>query len=113
LSGDDVVLHLEGVTLIVAVKQSCDGCRDFVFSPLEELNDTPVVILSATSDINGEWVGATQSIVVAPDVLKELEIRWPPFYVLVDPQERRVITEGVVFAPAQVASEIASFLPPS
>jgi hypothetical protein len=51
--------------------------------------------------------------VVAPDVLKELEIRWPPFYVLVDPQERRVITEGVVFAPAQVASEIASFLPPS
>jgi hypothetical protein len=110
LLGDEVVLHLEGVTLIVAIKQSCDGCRDFVLSPLEDFIDTPVVILSATSDFNGEWVGATHPIVVAPDVLKELEIWWPPFYVLVDPQLRRVITEGVVFAPAQVASEIAPYV---
>jgi hypothetical protein len=110
LRGDEEVRALRGLTLIVAVKQSCDGCRDFVFSNLEELRGTPVVIISATGDLNAEWADAVQPILVAPDVLAELDIRWPPFYVLVDPQERRVVTEGVVFAPAQVASEIAPFL---
>jgi hypothetical protein len=81
-----------------------------VFSSLEELRGTPVVIVSATIDLNAEWADAVQPIMVAPDVLKELEIRWPPFYVLVDPRERRVVTEGVVFAPSQVASEIAPYL---
>jgi hypothetical protein len=110
LRGEKEVRKLEGLTLIVAIKQTCDGCRDFVFSELEELRDTPVVIVSATSDLHDEWAGAVQSILVAPDALKELDIRWPPFYVLVDPQERRVVSEGVVFAPQQVASEIKPFL---
>ena len=110
LRGEKEARKLEGLTLIVAIKQTCDGCRDFVFSDLVELSDTPVVIVSATGDLNAEWVDALQPILVAPDVLKALEIRWPPFYVLVDPQERRVVTEGVVFAPSQVASEIAPYL---
>jgi hypothetical protein len=97
-------------TLIVAIKQSCDGCRDFVFSSLDELSHLPVLILSATGDLNGEWVDAVQPIVVAPGAIAELEIRWPPFYVLVDPKEHRVVSEGVVFGPAQVASEIAPYL---
>jgi hypothetical protein len=44
--------------------------------------------------------------------LVELGIRWPPFYVLIDPAVQRVITEGVVFAPSQVAAEIAPYLAP-
>jgi hypothetical protein len=110
LQGEAIRKKLDGLSLIVAIKQSCDGCRDFVFSTLSELRDLPVLILSATGDVNGEWVDALQSILVAPQVLADLDIRWPPFYVLVDPSQHQVVTEGVVFAPSQVASEIATYL---
>lgn len=110
LQGEAISRTLNGLTLIVAIKQSCDGCRDFVFSTLSELRDLPFVILSATNDLNGEWIDALQPILVAPQVLVDLDIRWPPFYVLVEPQQHQVVTEGVVFAPAQVAAEIAAYL---
>jgi hypothetical protein len=110
LQGEHVTLTMTESTLIVAIKQSCDGCRDFVRSSLRELDGVPVVILSATGDTGEEWVDAVQPILVAPDAIVQLDIRWPPFYVLVDPHERRVISEGVVFGPAQVASEIAPYL---
>ena len=110
LQGEAISRTLNGLTLIVAIKQSCDGCRDFVFSTLSELRDLPFVILSATDDLNGEWIDALQPILVAPQALADLDIRWPPFYVLVEPQQHQVVTEGVVFAPAQVAAEIAAYL---
>jgi hypothetical protein len=110
LQGEAISRRLNGLTLIVAIKQSCDGCRDFVFSTLSELRDLPFVILSATDDLNGEWIDALQPILVAPQALVDLDIRWPPFYVLVEPQQHQVVTEGVVFAPAQVAAEIAAYL---
>ena len=112
LDGDDVKKTLDSVTLIVAIKQSCDGCLDFVRSPLDELSHVAVLIVSATTDMNGEWVDAKHDIVVAPELLVELGIRWPPFYVLVDPGNGRVVTEGVVFAPSQVAEEIAPYVAP-
>jgi len=112
LDGAPFSRTLVGLTLVVAVKQSCDGCRDFIFSELIELPDVPVLILSATGDDNGEWNDSLQEIIVAPQILQELDIRWPPFYVLVDPKQRLVVTEGVVFAPAQVAREIAPHLSP-
>lgn len=110
LDGEPVSKKLDGLSLIVAIKQSCDGCRDFVFSALSEFRDLPVLILSATGDVNGEWVDALQPILVAPQALADLDIRWPPFYVLVDPSQHQVVTEGVVFAPSQVATEIAMYL---
>jgi len=110
LDGAPFSRTLVGLTLIVAVKQSCDGCRDFIFSELNELSDVAVLILSATGDENGEWNESRQQVIVAPEVLKELDIRWPPFYVLIDPEQRLMVTEGVVFAPAQVAKEISSYL---
>lgn len=110
LDGAKISRTLVGLTLVVAVKQSCDGCRDFIFSQLNELSDVSVLILSATGDDNGEWSDSRQQVIVAPLVLKELDIRWPPFYVLIDPEQRLVVTEGVVFAPSQVAREIASYL---
>ena len=108
--GDEVVLALEGITLIVAVKPHCDGCVDFVHSPLDELRDVNVLVVSEFDDHEGEWSNADQRVLVAPESLRELDVRWPPFYVLIDPSTSRVITEGVVFAPAQVAAEIASYL---
>jgi hypothetical protein len=112
LDGDEVTRTLDGLTLIVAIKQSCDGCLDFVTSALDELGHVAVIIVSATIDLNGEWVGAKHEVVVAPELLVELGIRWPPFYVLVDPGNGRVVTEGVVFAPSQVAEEIAPYVAP-
>jgi hypothetical protein len=68
-----------------------------------------VVVVSATRG-DEEWDNARRTIVVAPDLFDELDIRSAPFYVLIDPTSSRVIYEGVIFGPAQVASEIASFL---
>ncbi len=110
LGGESVTHELHGPTLVVAVKSSCDGCRDFVHSDLEELGDVTVLIVSPTDDLLGEWEGAAQPVTVAPDALDALGVRWPPFYVLIDPEEQRVVVEGVVFGPAQVAAEIAPYL---
>lgn len=110
LDGETVTVIFEGLTLLVAVKPSCDGCRDFVQSALHELDRVSVVVVSAVFDDHGEWVGAVRPVIVAPDVLEVLDVKWPPFYVLIDPGPARVVTEGVVFGPAQVAREIAPFL---
>lgn len=112
LSGEEAIVHLSEPTLIVAIKTSCDGCRLFVESDLSELAATAVVVVSATADDTSEWANARQRVLVAPAVLDALEIRWPPFYVLVDPRNRRVLSEGVVFGPGQVAAEIERYLRP-
>ena len=110
LAGEPVTQPLQSLTLIVVIKPACDGCRDFVHSDLAELSLVPVIIVSAQPDLNGEWAGARQRVIVAPEVLADLDIRWPPCYVLVDPVGQRIVTEGVVFNAAQVAVEIAPFL---
>ena len=109
-NGDEVTVALDGLTLIVAIKAHCDGCTDFVHSTLDELRGVKVLVLSESQDLEGEWANAVQPVLVAPDTLRELDVRWPPFYVLVDPATSRVVTEGVVFGPAQVAMEIAPHL---
>jgi len=109
--GDETTIELHGLTLIVAIKSHCDGCSDFVHSPLEELRGVKVLVLSASDDEDGEWSNAARRVLVAPDTLRELEVKWPPFYVLIDPSSSRVVTEGVVFGPAQVAKEIAAHVP--
>jgi hypothetical protein len=111
LNGEPVTIDLAEPTLLVAIKHQCDGCREFVHSPLSELEGQRVVIVSATDDPDGEWAGSLQPVLVAPDVLAALDIRWPPFYVLIDPESRRVVTEGVVFDSAQVALETARYRP--
>ena len=110
-NGGDAVLTLNKLTLLVVIKANCDGCRDFLLSELTEFADIDVLFISATDDTNDEWVDAPQPVLIAPDVLLALDVRWPPFYVLVDPIAGLVRTEGVLFGPSQVAKEIASFLP--
>jgi len=110
LKGDEFDHSFSGPTLIVAIKPSCDGCRDFLFSPLDELGHVTTIVVSREENEIDEWVGAVRTVVVAPTLLDELDITWPPFYVLIDPQRQLVVTEGVVFAAAQVAAEIAPYL---
>jgi len=108
LQGKEWRRVLEGLTLVVAVKPQCDGCRDFIDGDLDELDDVDVVIVSGMPD--DEWHGARQRVVVSPETLNELGIRSAPFYVLIDASRQRVVSEGIVFAPAQVADEISPFL---
>jgi hypothetical protein len=98
------------LTLVVAVKAKCDGCRDFIEGPLDALGDVEVVVVSATDDGVDDWVHAARPVIISPELIISLDIRWPPFYVLVGPRGPRVLAEGVVFSAAQVAQEIAPFL---
>lgn len=109
--GDEATIPLTRPTLVVAIKSNCDGCRDFINADLEELDDVDVVVVSASDDVEGEWSDAPRKVLVAPEVLASLDIRWPPFYVLIDPTRHLVVCEGVLFGPSQVAEEITRHLP--
>jgi hypothetical protein len=108
--GAEEALDLNEVTLVVAIKSDCDGCREFLNADLNELR-FPVVVISASDDESSQWEGARQPVFVSPETFRLLDVRWPPFYVLIDPKARRVLTEGVLFGPEQVAAEIARYLP--
>lgn len=109
MSGEERILELSGITLVVAIKPDCDGCRDFVHGDLKELAGVHVIVICATNG-GDEWDGARQEILMAPNLFDELDIRSAPFYVLIDPKSSRVLSEGVLFGPAQVAREIATYL---
>ncbi len=109
LGGEELTIDFAGPTLIVAVKQHCDGCHDFIYGDLHELDHVHVVVVSATPG-DQEWSAARRAIVVAPEFMQELDLRSAPYYVLIDPVRSRVLSEGALFSPAQVASEIASFV---
>jgi hypothetical protein len=108
-SGDDVTIELSGVTLVVAIKSNCDGCREFIGADLSELS-VPVLVVSADEDTAKEFSDARQPVFVSPEALRLLDVKWPPFYVLIDAVSRKVLTEGVLFGVAQVAAEIEPFL---
>jgi hypothetical protein len=112
LQGERVRHDFEGLTLLIAIKSNCEGCRDIVNSSLEEFADLHVLIVSATNDDDDEWHDSAHPIVVAPELLGELDIKWPPFYVVIDASTRRVVCEGVVFGPDQIREEIAAFIAP-
>ncbi len=112
LNGEIARLELDAVTLIVAVKPNCDGCRAFADLNLVELDGLDVVIVSATTLDAEEWSQSSRPVLVSPSALDALDVRWPPLYVLIDPVSQRVLTEGVVFSPQQVATEIERFRQP-
>ncbi|HEY5438038.1 MAG TPA: hypothetical protein VIJ99_03980 [Acidimicrobiales bacterium] len=107
-NGTDAVMALTRLTLLVAIKPNCDGCRAFLDAPLHEFEGVDVVFVAALDD--DEWAGSSRRVLIAPDALDRLDVRWPPFYVLIDPLAHAVIREGVVFGPSQVAAEIAQFI---
>ena len=108
-AGPEVTVTLAETTLVVAVKADCDGCRDFLNADLNELG-VAVLVISRDDAGSSEWIDAKRPVLVSPEAFQLLDIRWPPFYVLVDPIAGRVLTEGVLFGPSQVAAEIASYL---
>jgi hypothetical protein len=107
--GADVTVDLLETTLVVAVKADCDGCRDFLNADLDEL-PVPLLVISHDDDESSEWRDTAQPVFVSPEAFQLLDIRWPPFYVLVDPVAHHVLTEGVLFGLSQVCAEIAAYL---
>jgi hypothetical protein len=108
-NGTEVTVELSTATLVVAIKSNCDGCREFISADLEGLR-VPVLIISAEDEVSSEWRDARQPVFVSPEAFQLLDVRWPPFFVLVDPLNHRVLTEGVLFGVEQVAAEIAPFI---
>ncbi len=108
-NGDDETIVFREMTLVVAIKPHCDGCREFLNEDSGEI-PVPILVISADEDESCEWRDARRPVLVAPEAFGLLDIRWPPFYVLIDPSTRRVVCEGVLFGSAQVATEIAAFL---
>ncbi len=96
--------------MVVAIKGNCDGCRAFFDAPLHGFDQVDVVFLAAADD--EEWAGSSRPVLISPEALGRLEVRSPPFYVLIDPVVHAVLSEGVVFGPSQVAAEIAAFVAP-
>ncbi len=99
-SGHTVSVPLSGRHLIVAVKPDCDGCRSMLDATSDDVAGLPMVFLAAQH--SDEW--RDREVLVSPGALEELGITWPPFYVVVD--SGRIVGEGVVFGPRQVAEEI-------
>ncbi|MEI8127695.1 MAG: hypothetical protein WCG86_07785 [Actinomycetota bacterium] len=88
--------------LLIVVKENCDGCREFLRDPPVELAQYDVKVVAHEGDF-GE-----SPVYLAPELLAELDIRWPPFYVLVENSPARVVDEGIVFSAAHVAQELTS-----
>jgi hypothetical protein len=110
LSGESVEGEFVGLTLIVAVKEDCLGCRSVLESPSDAFGDAAVLIVAGHASCEPWWAASLHLVVISPSLLEDLDVRWPPFYVLVDPTTERVVTEGVVFGPEQVLQEIAPYL---
>jgi hypothetical protein len=108
-NGAATSITLTGVTLVVAIKSQCDGCREFINADLSELR-VPIVIISAADDESSEWSDTQQPVLVSPESFRMLDLRSAPFYVLIDPVAHRVVSEGVLFGASQVAAEIAPYL---
>ncbi|CAB4868818.1 unannotated protein [freshwater metagenome] len=100
------VLTLEPRTLIVAVKSNCDGCRPFVEDLSIEFSDWRLIVV--TRDPKPPEAGH-RTVWFAPELMDDLEVVSAPFFVALDGSPLNVVTEGVVFAPEQVAREISEF----
>ena len=70
------------LTLVVAVKPDCDGCRDFVEGNLDDLSNVDVIVVTAAAPRRVAR-RTSRGSGLSGDV-EELQIRSAPFYVLID-----------------------------
>ena len=110
LAGELVQGDFDRTTLILAIKEDCLGCRSVLESPADAFGDVATLVVAARASTEPWWGATSHQLVVSDLLLQQLDVRWPPFYVLIDPVAERVVTEGVVFAPEQVREEIAPYL---
>jgi len=109
-SGEEIRGEIVGLTLVLAVKENCRGCQDVLESPLDAFGKVNTLVVAAQWSSEPWWSTSQHPLIVSASLLRDLDVRWPPMYVLVDPVTQRVVSEGVVFGPAQVREEIAAYL---
>ncbi len=110
LGGELVQGEFVGRTLVLAVKEDCLGCRSVLDAPADAFGDVEVLVVAARPSGEASWLTTPHRLVVSELLLQQLDVRWPPFYVLIDARKGAVVSEGVVFGPEQVREEIAAFL---
>ena len=110
LAGELVQGQFDRLTLVFAIKEDCWGCRSVLQAPIDAFGSVATLVVAARPSAEPEWATSAHPLVVSELLLQQLDVRWPPFYVLIDPQREVVVTEGVVFGPAQVREAIADFL---
>jgi hypothetical protein len=110
IDGERVTGTFSRLTLVVAVKEDCQGCRQVLESGVGDFGEVATLLVSRTAGSESWWATTVHPLIIAPALLDALDIRWPPSYVLIDPVTQRVVTEGVVFGPEQVRREIEPFV---
>lgn len=109
--------------LLLFLSSGCDGCRPFWLAAADpaSLGLTPGEgVLVVVRDAGEEDVEALAQLVVpaTPVVLSSqawtaYRVQGPPFFAVVDGREGRVVTEGVAWAVAQVASDVRRHASPA
>lgn len=110
LAGQVIEREFVGVTLVVAIKEDCLGCRSVFESGIDAFGEVDTLLVAARPSLEPWWTTTQHPVIISPQLLRDLEVRSPPFYVLVDPDRELVVTEGVVFGPEQVRDELAPYL---
>lgn len=110
LQGEVVQGEFVSPTLVVAVKEDCLGCQSVLEAPEGAFGDVATMIVAARPSAEPLWRTSKHFVLISELLLQELDVRWPPFYVLIDPSSEKVVSEGVVFDREQVRQEIAPFL---
>ncbi len=103
-------------SLLLFLSSGCEGCLD-LFQALGApdrggmVTDDVVVVVAKGSQDRGEFSslvpdGAT--VVLSDDAWSAYQVQGPPFFVLVDGVNDRVVTEGVAWSPGQVGRHVAA-----
>ena len=110
LRGDTVEGEFVGVTLVVAVKEDCLGCRSVFESSADAFGGVTTLLVAARTSEEPWWGETHHRLVISERLLADLDIRFPPSYVVIDAARATVVCEGAVFGPEQVKEEIAAYL---
>ena len=110
LNGELVQGEFERLTLILVIKEDCLGCRSVLEAPADAFGEVATMIVAARASREAGWESTPHRLLISELLLQELEVLYPPFYVLIDPAQQEIVTEGVIFDSQQVREEIAPFL---
>jgi len=98
--------------LVIAVKESCDGCAELLDAAYGSYDRLGVELLFLAGAHSNEtaWLDSSHPRLVSAELLATLDVRWPPFWMLIDGTDGAVIAEGVPFGVAHLIKEVRAFL---
>ena len=102
-TGQVVRVEVESPSLIVVVKDNCQGCGDFV-------SNQGVIPISLLVVTESQSASKAYDALYAPDFIGQIDARFAPVYLLAAGSPLEVVAEGTVFSTDQVLAEIAPLL---